>query len=119
MKTAQQTRPLIDVADAAALLGVKPRLAYDLARRGLIPSVRLGRLVRFSPMELDRFIKSGGRIAERERERISAMRSHWPEGQAGPRVRKPKKVLARGGGAFKATSGMELKQTCADRGSKQ
>jgi excisionase family DNA binding protein len=37
---------LLRVEEAAAWLGIGRGLAYDLARRGDLPTVRLGRLVR-------------------------------------------------------------------------
>jgi excisionase family DNA binding protein len=33
---------------------------YDYARRGIIPSVRIGRLVRFRRADVERFIEAGG-----------------------------------------------------------
>ena len=38
---------LLDVQDAAALLGVTPKHLYDLAARREVPHVRIGRYVRF------------------------------------------------------------------------
>lgn len=34
---------------------------YDYARRGLLPCVRLGKLVRFRKQEIEEFIANGGR----------------------------------------------------------
>jgi hypothetical protein len=34
--------------------------AYDLARRGIVPSVRVGRLVKFDEGAIRRFVAAGG-----------------------------------------------------------
>jgi excisionase family DNA binding protein len=34
---------------------------YDFARRNIIPVVRIGRLMRFKPSDIERFIESGGK----------------------------------------------------------
>jgi excisionase family DNA binding protein len=54
--------PLVRAADVARLLNVRPATVYDLARRGLLPHVRVreaGRrpLVRFDLREVERFIR--------------------------------------------------------------
>lgn len=41
--TQPDQKPTLTVAEAAELLGVSRGLAYDLVRRGEIPSIRLGR----------------------------------------------------------------------------
>lgn len=33
---------------------------YDLVRRGIVPSVRLGRLIRFDEDQLETWIRNGG-----------------------------------------------------------
>jgi excisionase family DNA binding protein len=53
--TPAATRPdrLLAAADVAELLGVRERFVYALARRGELPTVRLGdRYVRFRPEAL-------------------------------------------------------------------
>lgn len=49
-----ETRDLIllDASAAARLLGISSRMVAELARRGDLPSKRIGRLRRFSPEEL-------------------------------------------------------------------
>jgi excisionase family DNA binding protein len=47
---------LMDKHGAGARLHVKPRTVLDLAKRGLIPSVRIGRIVRFRPEDIEAFI---------------------------------------------------------------
>ncbi len=54
---------LLKADEAQDLLGVsKPRL-YQLVRDGVLPAVRLGRQVRFSPKGLAQFIESGGKAS--------------------------------------------------------
>lgn len=36
---------------------------YDYARRGVLPCVRVGKLVRFRPSDIETFISSGGKRA--------------------------------------------------------
>jgi hypothetical protein len=38
--------------------------AYDYARRGIIPCVRIGRLIRFDPRAIDALKRSGGVVEE-------------------------------------------------------
>ena len=42
----------------ARLLACSPKSVYAWAARGLLPSVRLGRLVRFRPADVRRFIEA-------------------------------------------------------------
>jgi hypothetical protein len=50
----REFEPLLDAEDAAAQLGVTPRLLEDYVRAGIAPHYRLGRFVRFRPSELTR-----------------------------------------------------------------
>jgi excisionase family DNA binding protein len=52
--------PLITVDEAAVILRVKRARAYELARQGVIPVVRLGRQVRVDPRRLQAFSKPAG-----------------------------------------------------------
>jgi excisionase family DNA binding protein len=52
---------LLKIDEAALILGVSDKRAYELARLGLLPIVHLGRQVRVDPDVLDRFIQSGGK----------------------------------------------------------
>src|SRR4029077_14373168 len=55
---------LLDVNEAAALLGLKsPRTLYKWAYAGRIPSVKIGRLLRFRRSDLERLIAEGERPA--------------------------------------------------------
>src|SRR5439155_12236079 len=53
---------LLDVAEAATLLGLRsPRTLYKWAYAGRIPSVKIGRLLRFRRSHLERLIVAGER----------------------------------------------------------
>jgi excisionase family DNA binding protein len=52
LTSVEETAPLLDVTE--------PRL-YDMARRKLVPHVRLGRTVKFSPEVLEKWVASGGK----------------------------------------------------------
>lgn len=39
---------------------IKKARAYELARLGILPSVRLGRQVRFIPEQVDQWLEAGG-----------------------------------------------------------
>ncbi len=55
---------LLDVAEAAATLGLKSsRTLYKWAYAGRIPSVRIGRLLRIRRSDLERLIANGERPA--------------------------------------------------------
>jgi excisionase family DNA binding protein len=58
---------LLLAPEAAALLRVPPNRVYELAKRGVIPCVRIGRLVRFPEDKLLGWIAAGGTCEERER----------------------------------------------------
>ncbi len=46
-------RRWITVRETAELLGIRPKSAYDMAARGVLPAVRVGRLVRIDRRELE------------------------------------------------------------------
>lgn len=52
---------LIDARQVAEQFGMPVRRVYALAREGLIPSVRLGRQVRFPVTALEEFVRNGGK----------------------------------------------------------
>ena len=56
-----QLNELEDAKWAAQILRCKPHRVYELARRRLIPAVRVGRRVLFDPAQMREFIQSGGR----------------------------------------------------------
>ena len=53
---AVRTRLLLRPAEAAEALAVSPRKLWELTNRGVIPSVRIGRCVRYDPADLRRWI---------------------------------------------------------------
>lgn len=55
---------LINAKTVAERLGVSDKAIYALARARLIPSVRVGRSVRFEPEVIEQFVRAGGRSYE-------------------------------------------------------
>jgi len=51
---------LMTIEQVAAILNVKTTRAYELARTGVLPTVRLGRQVRVDERRLLAWIESGG-----------------------------------------------------------
>ena len=51
---------LITAAELSRLLGIRLPQVYRLARDGILPSVRLGRLRLFDPAAIEEFIRRGG-----------------------------------------------------------
>jgi excisionase family DNA binding protein len=56
--TTDRAEPLLIPEAVARLLACSPKTVYGWAAIGLIPSVRLGRLVRFRPEDVRRFIEA-------------------------------------------------------------
>lgn len=58
------TSELIDAKRVAKRLGVSPQVVWAMARQDggapLLPSIRIGRLVRFDPEAIEAFIERGG-----------------------------------------------------------
>ena len=52
---------LLKINEIAEILNISLDRAYTLSREGIIPSVRIGRSLRFSEGDIDNFIKQGGR----------------------------------------------------------
>lgn len=52
--------PLLKANEVARRLNLDVQRVYDYARRGLIPSVRIGRILRFPPEKITEFIENGG-----------------------------------------------------------
>jgi len=52
---------LLNVKVVAEMLDATEYRVYTLAREGILPSVRLGRQLRFSAEALDKFIANGGK----------------------------------------------------------
>jgi excisionase family DNA binding protein len=48
-------RRLLTAAELAHLLGISPRTLRRHVKSGAIPSVRIGRLLRFDPMQIESF----------------------------------------------------------------
>lgn len=52
--------PMLTAKQASELLQIRRAQVYALAREGIIPSVRVGRTVRFNRARLVEWIESGG-----------------------------------------------------------
>jgi PTS system nitrogen regulatory IIA component len=48
--------PLIDANEAAELLGIHPVTLCEMARQGRIPAIKIGRVWRFRPSSLNRWL---------------------------------------------------------------
>lgn len=59
-KSVAEPKPLVTVAEVAVTLGVDRMRVYELARTHQIPSVRLGRSIRFAPQRIEEWIAAGG-----------------------------------------------------------
>lgn len=54
-------KKLVDANEIADMLDVTKSRVYDLARQGIIPSVAMGRNVRFDVVKIDEWISNGGK----------------------------------------------------------
>lgn len=59
-------RRLATAKEIAEALGLPLSRVYELARRGDLPAVRLGRAFRFDPLQVAEFIQAGGSSSEKE-----------------------------------------------------
>ena len=53
---------LVNALDAATMLAISPRKLWELTNCGEIPCVRIGRAVRYKPVDLHEWIASHWRI---------------------------------------------------------
>lgn len=53
-------KTLLSIAEVAGILGVTKARAYELARTGVLPTVRLGRQYRVDPDRLQNWMDAGG-----------------------------------------------------------
>jgi len=60
---------LIPVPEAARLLGIGETLAWDMAKRGVLPTVRLGRAVRVPRVHIDGLVAQAMRATQRTHEK--------------------------------------------------
>lgn len=51
---------LLRIDDVAEMLGVSRARCYELARKGLLPTIRLARQLRIDPARLDAWLAAGG-----------------------------------------------------------
>jgi excisionase family DNA binding protein len=53
-------RLLLTPTEAAAILRISPRLLWTKTKQGQIPSIKIGKCVRYSPSALKKWIESSG-----------------------------------------------------------
>jgi len=56
----ESVEKLLDVTQLCELLGVKPAWVYEMVRKGVIPYVRLGKLLRFRPEKIEEWLDELG-----------------------------------------------------------
>jgi excisionase family DNA binding protein len=61
METDESMQPLLDVNEAAGVLGVSHYTVRSWIRKGILNATKLGRLVRVEPNEVQKLIESGKR----------------------------------------------------------
>jgi excisionase family DNA binding protein len=66
----QQFEPLLDDAQASALLGVHPKTLQKLARTGRLPAYRVGRFWRYRASDLELWLLSGANSERQPAERV-------------------------------------------------
>jgi excisionase family DNA binding protein len=57
-------QPLLNSADMAALLGCNDTLVEQMAKEQRIPSIRVGRLLRFEPQQVLEALRHAGRFKD-------------------------------------------------------
>ena len=65
--------PLLDAAEAARLLSVRPSWIYEAVRAGRLPHLKIGRHIRFLRSDLESWVltrRVGGSVGSRLRGRI-------------------------------------------------
>lgn len=67
--------PMLDVMQAAEILGVSREWVYKLAGRGELPHYRLGRSIRFRRSELEAFLEAARRGGHRTARDVLAERA--------------------------------------------
>ncbi len=60
----RNTAPTMSIPEAGAILGVGRNKSYDLARQGVIPTIRLGRLLRVPSVGMARLLDRAGEPAD-------------------------------------------------------
>jgi len=73
----QLDRLLIESSVAAAMLSISPRKLWELTKRNAIPTKRIGKSVRYSPKDLDRWIDAGCPTEANAAETLNARSKRW------------------------------------------
>lgn len=58
---------LLNIIQLSEVINVKKKTIYDWTHRRLIPHVKMGRLLRFDPGEIEKWVKHSKHPAERRR----------------------------------------------------
>ena len=67
--------PLINADEVAQLLGLHPKTVQQMARKGALPAIRVGKFWRFRKSEIDHSLRSGvdsARYACRQNEEVQS-----------------------------------------------
>lgn len=67
LAASEPSRRLLDISEVSVMLGVSRTRAYELARRQVFPSLRLGRQVRVDRVALEQWLLSGRTADDRLR----------------------------------------------------
>ena len=59
-KISDDKRLVLDVPEAGAMLGLNRNAAYAAAKRGDIPTIRIGKLIRVPKVAFDKILESAG-----------------------------------------------------------
>ena len=59
----EEQRKTISVPEAGRILGIRRNASYDAARRGDIPTLRIGRLLRVPVVALERKLEEAGKLS--------------------------------------------------------
>jgi excisionase family DNA binding protein len=57
----EKLKQLITANEIARMLNVTKARVYDLARQGIIPSIDMGRNIRFDTEQIESWIRNGGK----------------------------------------------------------
>lgn len=52
---------MLRASDVAKMLDLDIQRVYDYTRKGLLPSIRIGKIIRYSPAQIHAFIEKGGK----------------------------------------------------------
>src|SRR5690242_7463703 len=68
---------LLTAQQVASILQISDQIVYRMAARGELPSVGIGRAIRFIPSTVQQWIKEREQLQQEEQERIRASLDPW------------------------------------------